>query len=343
MLSVESAFSRRGLSVISAGGKAPLLIRLTCVLLLASALLSLLSTNSSSSHAATTSDEPDLSFWVTDGNVYASLLSPDGRILYLGGDFKNVGPNTGHGVPIDTVTGKPLPSFPRVEGDVYSCVPDGAGGWFIGGDFNEVAGVARNRIAHILPDLTLDGSFGPGADGPVRTLLLSGNTLYAGGEFSSIGGQPLSYIVALDADPASPAYGQATGFKPGADGSVWTLALSGNTLYAGGGFTSIGGQPRDYIAALDADPASPAYGQATGFNPDADSSVWTLALTGDTLYVGGWFTSIGGQPRNRIAALDADPASPAYGKAMGFNPDANGAVLTIAHSGTTLYAGGLFN
>ncbi len=93
-----------------------------------------------------------------------SLLSLEGRPLHIGGSFTHVVPNAAHGVPIDTETGKPLPSFPRVEGNVYACVPDGAGGWFIGGYFSEVGGVTRNNTARILPDLSVDGSFDPDAD-----------------------------------------------------------------------------------------------------------------------------------------------------------------------------------
>ncbi len=129
--------------------------------------------------AAELPDEPDLSFWVTNGEVYSILPTPD--TVYIGGSFTYVGPNTGNGAPFDASTGQPLPSFPRAEGSVYACVPDGSGGWFIGGYFTEVAGQPRAGIARILSDLTLDPSFNPGAGGSVLALALSGDTLYAGG------------------------------------------------------------------------------------------------------------------------------------------------------------------
>ena len=53
------------------------------------------------------------------------------------------------------------------------------------------------------------------------------------------------------------------------------------TVYAGGKFTSIGGQPRNYIAALD------ATGAATNWNPNANAEVNALALGGSTVYAGG--------------------------------------------------------
>lgn len=50
-------------------------------------------------------------------------------------------------------------------------------------------------------------------------------------------------------------------------------------------------------------------------------------------------TSLGATPvaRNRIAALNA-----ADGQATAWNPNANNGVLTLAVSGTTVYAGGNF-
>jgi hypothetical protein len=115
----------------------------------------------------------------------------------------------------------------------------------------------------------------------------------------------------------------------------------GNTVYAAGGgfqgsFTTIGGQPRNNIAALDA-----TSGLATSWNPNANGGVSALAVSGNTVYAGvsfaGGFTTIGGQPRNNIAALDATS-----GLATSWNPNANDAVVTLVVSGNTVYAGGGF-
>ena len=85
---------------------------------------------------------------------------------------------------------------------------------------------------------------------------------------------------------------------------------------------TIGGQTRNHIAALDA-----STGLATAWNPGADGrnrrngDVGALAVSGSTVYAGGYFTSIGGQTRNHIAALDASS-----GLATAWDPDANGTV-----------------
>jgi hypothetical protein len=127
---------------------------------------------------------------------------------------------------------------------------------------------------------------------------VSGSTVYAGGEFDSIGGRPRNYIAALDA-----ASGAATAWNPNPnlEGYVWSLAVSGSTIYAGGRFTNIGGQPRNFVAALDA-----ASGAATAWDPNANRFVYALGVSGSTVYAGGDFKFIGGHYQPHVAAIPAD-------------------------------------
>jgi hypothetical protein len=205
----------------------------------------------------------------------------------------------------------------------------------------------RNNIAAFDAATGVATDWNPDADGEIKTLVVQGNTVYAGGQFTSIGGQARNSIAALDAKT-----GIATAWNPDANGNidndyrlasiVSTLAVSGNTVYAGGNFTSIGGQKRNYIAALDA-----AKGTATAWNPNANDTIHALAVSSSKVYAGGKFTSIGGQKRNLIAALDT-----ATGIATTWNPDANGQidgrgnfiniVSALAISGNTMYVGGNF-
>ncbi len=50
--------------------------------------------------------------------------------------------------------------------------------------------------------------------------------------------------------------------------------LSGSTLYVGGWFNRIGGEYRNYVAALDTQTGTP-----TAWNPGADKAVYALAST----------------------------------------------------------------
>ena len=272
------------------------------------------------------SSTPREQTWMTDGVVRAIVHTAD--TVYLGGDFTYVGPNTGSGVPISTSTGALPGAFPKVNGTVNACVPDGSGGWFIGGYFTRVGSSTRNRIAHILSDYTVDATWDPNANGTVHSLAVLGTTVYAGGDFTNIGGQTRNRIAALDAAAA----GAATAWNPDANSTVRALVVSGTTVYAGGDFMTVGGQPHNYIAALDA-----STGSVNAWDPGATGTVNALAVSGTTVYAGGGFTGIGWAWRNQIAALDATT-----GFATGWNPSADGAVLALAVSGTTVYAGGGF-
>jgi hypothetical protein len=158
--------------------------------------------------------------------------------------------------------------------------------------------------------------------------VVAGPTLYAGGGFTSIGGQSRNGLAAL-----STATGSASAWDPNANGQVLALAVSGSTVYAGGGFTNIGGQARNFAAAIDA-----VTGNATPWNANADAQVTSLAVAGPTVYAGGAFGSIGGQTRSGIAALNSTT-----GSASSWNPSAIGQVLALAVGGATIYACGSFN
>ena len=62
---------------------------------------------------------------------------------------------------------------------------------------------------------------------------------------------------------------------PGSHALVWALTVSGQTVYVGGVFESIGGQSRTGLAGISA-----TTGDATSWNPQAEGEVTTLALSG---------------------------------------------------------------
>ena len=267
--------------------------------------------------------------WVTDSVVSALVHDPVKNLIYLGGSFTYVGPNNGHGVPLDEASGAPLPVFPRVNGPVFASISDGANGWYIGGGFTQVGGVARTNLAHINADGTVDPDFAPNPNNRVNALALSGNRLYAGGLFNSIGGENRSFIAKLNATT-----GMVTGWNANADNFVNTLAVSGNVVYVGGEFTTIGGIPRTYIAAVNA-----TTGLALPWiSNDADNFVNAMVVSGSTVYIGGNFQQIGGQPRNHLAALDTSTGA----AINSWIPNADNSVYALAISGSTIYAGGFF-
>src|SRR5690606_33638574 len=135
-------------------------------------------------------------------------------------------------------------------------------------------------------------------------------------------------------------------WNPGANGSVRTLAVHDNVLYAGGNFTAAGGQGRERLAAFTvangATPGNPA--TLLNWNPGANYAVSTLAVHDNVLYAGGYFTEAGGSARARLAAFTvADGATPGNSATLlDWNPGTDYAVNTLAVHNNVLYAGGFF-
>ncbi len=277
-------------------------------------------------------------FWVTDGPVLA-LLEHD-NVLYVGGNFANAGPNTGKGAILPNFSEAPDLAWPKLSATVYAAVPDGSGGWYVGGDSfdddepNPNSGNIRYLLAHLKPDKSLDAGFTPQPGGQIYTLHRDGNILYAGGNFGGIGGHARSSLAALDLTT-----GQVTTFNPEPDFYVYALAKSGNTLYVGGAFINIGGQERRGLAALDA-----TSGTVLAFpSLNIGGIVNTLLVSGDTLYVGGTFDSIGGVNRTNLAAINLTDNSVSTAFNAGFDTlSGQQPVYALATDGPTLYVGGSF-
>ena len=86
---------------------------------------------------------PNEDTWIANDTVNA--IADNGTTIIIGGDFTYVGPYTGHGVPLDASSGSPKTPYPKVDGDVYAVVPDGSGGWYIGGAFARVGTFNRDK------------------------------------------------------------------------------------------------------------------------------------------------------------------------------------------------------
>lgn len=161
-------------------------------------------------------------------------------------------------------------------------------------------------------------ALGDGTNGAVYALAWNGtSSLYAGGEFSSAGGNAASRIAAWD--------GSAwTALGSGLNGTVLAIAGSSTALYAGGDFLTAGGASANHIAKWNGSAWS-ALGSGT------NGTVSALAWDGTYVYAAGTFTS----PGSNIARWDGS-AWTALGSGT------NGTVYALAWDGTYLYAGGDF-
>jgi uncharacterized delta-60 repeat protein len=264
--------------------------------------------------------------------VFATAVQPDGKIL-IGGGFTTVLGVTRNNIARLNTDGTLDNGFdPNANGSVISIVVQSDGKILVGGQFsgmNSIGGATRNYIARLDPTTGAADSFDPNANNEVLSIAVqSDGKILVGGFFNglnSIGGATRNYIARLD-----PTTGAADSFDPNANNGVYSLAVQpdGRVLVGGvfNGASSIGGQSRNRIARLD-----PTSGLADSFDPNANNTVYAIALQSDGgVLAGGPFTSLspnGGATvtRNHIARLNTDGTLD-----TGFNPNATGNVESIA-------------
>jgi hypothetical protein len=206
-------------------------------------------------------------WWQPNGNVNAIVTS--GNTVYIGGSFSYVGPEEPYGAKLDTITGQPDFSFPNPNGNVLSSVSDGNGGWYIGGDFTEVGGKLRGKIAHINSAKQVT-NFAENVflNGSVRALQLHNNILYAGGAFTQIGTLE-AYAASLSPTTGAPDFSI---LNPNGEVSAAVADGFGGWII-GGNFTKVGGQTRNYIARINAN------GSLSAWRPNVNNPVTTSLLS----------------------------------------------------------------
>jgi trimeric autotransporter adhesin len=234
---------------------------------------------------------------------------------------------------VDAVSGQPHPWNPRADDAVNALAVSGST-VYAGGLFTRIGGSRRDYLAALDAEGAAT-SWNPGAvstaarsERGVRALAVSSACVYAGGAFTAMGGERRKNIAAIDT-----ASGLATAWNPGTDKVVWALALSGSRLYVGGSFARLGGRARSRLGAVDVD-----RGTTLPWNPragGAEADVRSLAVLGQTLYAGGWFTSMGGYRRNHLAAVSAGSGLVTSWR----TPWAVGRIDALAVSGGRLWAG----
>jgi hypothetical protein len=200
------------------------------------------------------------SAWQTNGVVWA--LGYARGVIYLGGDFTAVRP------------------------------PGAAPG---------VGEVARNRIAAF--DATTGDLLPFTHDIPAHVAAITaspdGNTVYVGGDFTTVDGLNRPRLAAFDTST-----GALKSWAPTTTAPVRGLAVSvdGTKVYIGGQFGFVNGQARSRLGAVNAttgalDPT---------WVPSADAPVTSVAVApdGSRVFVGGYFSNLNGQPSRATGSLD---------------------------------------
>ncbi len=222
--------------------------------------------------------------------------------LYVAGKFSTISPGLESQGAILDFNGNINFNQNKIVGEVITSIPDGVGGFYIGGDMSWVGGIPVSGLVHLLSNGNVDPLFLPTINNSIRTLLLTNGTLIVGGDFTKINGSTRNYIAALNSTTG----GVIGAWNPDSNDTVRALALSDNgvDLYVGGSFFSIGGQIRTGAAKLNI--GNGAVDGTWNPNPFGGSQpiINSIAITGGTIFLGGQFTTVGGLTRPHVASVN---------------------------------------
>jgi PKD repeat protein len=177
-------------------------------------------------------------------------------------------------------------------------------------------------------------------NGRVYTIAQSGSTVVMGGTFSSVTAHSGSPTIAVHAIAAFTAGTGAlvTSFKPTLNGQVDSIAAGPipGTVYVGGSFSNIDGVG-SRVALISATTGAIVPGWKS---PSVSGEVNTVVASGGRLYIGGYFTNVGGQPHVGLAVLDGSSGAvlsigtPAFVGHHNYGVHCDPATATCATSGT---------
>lgn len=297
------------------------------------------------------SESPD-STADTNGSVYAIVAV--GNTIYIGGEFSSVGGQSRSNVAaIDATTGRVTSWNPGANRGVFALAAASDGTLYLGGAFNRVAGQRRVKVAAVSPSGGVLPFKAKVRSGRVQALEIGGSALYVGGRFKEVNGVQQRFLAALDRQS-----GQLLNWDPAPDGQVWDLEIDGQgDLWVGGKYLTIGGADSRGIAEINTSTGRatsfratirvPVYdlaltdgrlfiaaggrgGRVIAYSIDVStgSVLWAAQTDGDmqaidatseTVYAGGHQSLIDGEPRSKLAALDAHT-----GEVLAWDPGASG-------------------
>jgi uncharacterized delta-60 repeat protein len=240
-------------------------------------------------------------------DIYSALIQSDGKII-IGGAFNSYNQIARKGIARINTDGTLDGTFNPTTGandNVNTTSIQSDGKIIIGGNFTTYYETARNRIARLSANGTLDTTFNPGTganDIVSTTSIQSDGKIIIGGNFTTYNGTLRNYIARININGTLDAtFNQGTGTNSSV--SIVSLQPDGKIII-GGNFTAYNGTAINYIARLNSNGTlDTTFNQGTG----ANSSISSVSIQSDgKIIIGGNFTTYNGTSRNKIARLNTD-------------------------------------
>jgi hypothetical protein len=210
----------------------------------------------------------------------------------------------------------------------------------VGGTFTQAGGVSANGVARFNTQTNTWSSLGTGSSngvsGYVLALAVVGNEVVVGGWFTSAGGVSANRVARFNT-LTNTWSSLGTGSSNGVNNFVNALAVDGQgRVYVGGTFTSAGGVSANRVARFNT-LTNTWSSLGTGSSNGVNNQVNALAVVGNEVVVGGYFTSAGGVSANRVARFNTQTNTwSSLGNGV------NNEVNALAVSGNEVYVGGGF-
>ena len=250
----------------------------------------------------------------TASTLTRAIVLSDNKIL-ITGNFTTIGGATVGRVARLNPNGSLDTTFnvggAGADANVQRIVPTDNGKYFIVGFFANYNGVARNRIARINADGSLDTTFDTsglvfnttGSSAVTNIAAQTDGKFLICGFFATINGNTLNSLARLNADGSLDAsYNQNLAT---AQLTAPALLRVGDYIYYGGGFTTFNGNARNRFVRLKA--ADGSEDTSYSFINGANNSVTSINLQPDgKIFVTGFFTAFGGDTRYAVARLNSD-------------------------------------
>jgi PKD repeat protein len=253
----------------------------------------------------------------TDGIVWSVAIV--GNTVYAGGRFDHARPaGTSRGDPAEVVrhnilafnltTGELLPFAPDIEGQTYT------------------SSTAPDKFCKTVATNTYD------CDAVLRIKAsVDGSRIFVAGDFATVDGKSHQRIAAFDTATG----GLVDSFRPAFNGRIRGLAVTSDTVYVGGSFTSVNGATaRGRLAAVSLN------GELLPWAPSADKAVWSMSAAPNLnrIIVGGDFDTVNGLAVHGLMAVDATTGQNVSWATRAIT--ASSVVTDIVNDGTAAYLSG---
>lgn len=224
----------------------------------------------------------------------------------------------------------------QVNGPVYASAVVGDT-VYVGGRFTAIVSTtgetqARPHLAAFSISTGKPLAWNPDANDTVWALEADSDTVWAGGEFTAVGGRTEQRLVKLNARTGA----VDKKFDVSLDNTVRALEVNHGMLYVGGLFKNVNGRCQPYLTKV----AATSGAVPGGFRPDVEDMVRAIVASpsgsGNDLYIAGNFFAYDGVAQPKVALING-----ANGKLKPFTVEkpATTRALDLSADGKTLYGG----